>query len=108
MKLKSIFLLSPKVSYAPFLGWPPETVGMNSGREVLLPGESVGMQSTEDHEEVIVPLSVTDELHVPRVGISQVHPACVLYNLPYRLHEVTSTGDQPLCYIYIVARAQQP
>ena len=81
---------------------------MNSGREVLLPGESVGMQSTEDHEEVIVPLSGTGELYGPGVGVSQVPPGCVLYNPPYTLHEVTSTGDQPLRYIYIVARAQQP
>lgn len=104
-KSRSILLPSPDVPYAQLLGGPPETAGMRSGCVVLSPGESVGLHSTNENEEFIVPLSGTGQLHVPGVGTFEINAGCVLYNPPNTPHDVTNTGDQPLRYIYIVARA---
>ena len=101
---RSIPLPPPETGYAPLLGGPPESLNMHSGCVTLAPAESVGMHSTEDHEEMIVPLSGIGELIVEGVGRFTVQPGCVLYNPPDTLHDVVNTGSQPLRYLFIVAR----
>jgi mannose-6-phosphate isomerase-like protein (cupin superfamily) len=83
----------------------PDSAGMRSGYVRLLPGESVGLHSTEGNEEVVVPLSGTGELRSPGAETLAIHPGRVLYNPPHTPHDVVNTGSEPLCYIYIVAKA---
>ena len=104
-KSKSIPLPSADARYTILLAGFPETVSMRSGYVVLTPGETVGLHSSGEHEEVIVPLSGTGELHVPGMEAFPIKPGCILYNPPHTQHDVINTGDQPLRYIFIVANA---
>ena len=80
---------------------------MRSGIVLLQPGESVGLHSTEEKEEIIITLSGRGELSSPGGDPLAMHPGCLLYNPPQTPHDVVNTGDQPLRYIYIVAKALQ-
>ena len=101
---KSIPLPDGNEPYTRLLGGcPPDSAGMKSGRVVLAPGESVGEHSTENHEEILVPLSGIGELRIPGLPAMRVEPGVLLYNPPETLHDVVNTGDQPLSYIFIVA-----
>ncbi len=102
---KTIPFPSSDEKYAKLLGGPPETAGMKSGYVVLSPGESVGMHSTEDREEVIIPLAGKGELKVTGKDTISVAPGCILYNPPNTEHDVINTGYVPLKYIYVVAKA---
>jgi oxalate decarboxylase/phosphoglucose isomerase-like protein (cupin superfamily) len=104
-KSKSIPLPSVDARYTILLAGSPETVSMRSGYVVLSPGETVGLHTSGDHEEVIVPLSGTGELIVPGMENIPIKPGCILYNPPHTQHDVINTGDKPLKYIFIVADA---
>jgi mannose-6-phosphate isomerase-like protein (cupin superfamily) len=91
--------------YLPLLKGAPDSAGMRSGCVRLLPGESVGMHSTDGNEELVVTLSGTGELRNPDGEPIAIHTGCVLYNPPHTPHDVVNTGSGPLCYIYIVAKA---
>ncbi len=104
-KSKSIPLPTVDARYTILLSGFPETASMRSGYVVLTPGEAVGLHSSGDHEEVIVPISGSGELQVPGQEALQIKPGCILYNPPQTPHNVVNTGDQPLKYIFIVADA---
>jgi len=101
---RSILIPSSGAHYLSLLGGPPESVSMRSGYVELLPGESVGLHSTEDHEELLVPLSGYGQLTSPGVDPLPISINCVLYNPPHTPHDVVDTGDEPLRYIYIVTK----
>ncbi len=90
--------------YTRLLGGPPETSGMRSGYVVLAPEESVGFHDSNDHEEVIIPLTGTGELRFDGLDSLPVHPGCILYNPPHTGHDVVNTGKELLKYIYIIAK----
>ncbi len=100
---KSISLPEGGEHYTRLLGGcPPDSAGMKSGCVVLAPGENVGEHSTENHEEILVPLSGAGELRIPGLPVMAVAPGVLLYNPPHTLHDVVNTGVQPLRYIFIV------
>ena len=102
---RSITLPSLSEKYAELLSGPPESVSMQSGFVELLPGESVGSHSTGDREEMVVTISGKGEVTSPGMDPLPMHPGCVVYNPPQTVHNVVNSGDCPLRYIYIVARA---
>ncbi|HEY5159268.1 MAG TPA: cupin domain-containing protein [Anaerolineales bacterium] len=102
---RSIPLPSMEEKYTELLGGSPETVSMRSGCVMLMPGESVGLHSTGDNEEMVVTLSGSGELCRPGMDSLPLHCGCVLYNPPHTPHDVVNTGEQPLRYIFIVAKA---
>jgi len=104
-KSRLIFLPTPDQKYARLLGGPPESISMKSGCVLLSPGEAVGLHSSGENEEVIVPLSGSGLLIVTGMESIPVNPGCILYNPPHTQHDVINTGDQPLRYIYIVSKA---
>ena len=89
-------------SYLPLLK-PGRSVKLHSGYVCLQPGESVGEHSTENYEELLIVLSGTGEVETG--GENERRPISanqVAYNPPQTTHNVHSTGDEPLRYIYIV------
>ena len=104
-KSRSIILPPLDQKYERLLGGPPDTLGMKSGCVLLSPGEAVGLHSSGEYEEVIVPLSGSGLLIVTGMESIQAKPGCNLYNPPHTQHDVINTGDQPLRYIYIVSKA---
>jgi mannose-6-phosphate isomerase-like protein (cupin superfamily) len=72
---------------------------------VLSPGEAVGLHSTGEAEEVVVPLSGAGELRVPGQEPLEVCPGRILYNPPHTPHDIVNTGDEEMRYVYIVAKA---
>lgn len=92
--------------YVQLLGGPPETLSMRSGLVTLLPGRSVGQHSTENNEEMLVPLEGQGELHIagrPPIPIKQ---GVVSYTPPNTTHDVVNTSTSIFKYIFIVAKAQ--
>jgi mannose-6-phosphate isomerase-like protein (cupin superfamily) len=103
---RSIPLPQAEEKYAPLLNGAPETATMRSGFVKLMPGESVGLHNTGENEELVVTLSGTGELQNPGYEPLPIHSNCVLYNPPNTPHDVVNTGSEPLCYIYIVSKAE--
>ena len=101
---RSIPIPSGGTNYLSLLGGPPDSISMRSGYVELLPGESVGLHSTEDYEEMIVPLSGRGQLTSPGVDPLPITINFVLYNPPHTPHDVVNTSDVPLRYIYIVTK----
>jgi mannose-6-phosphate isomerase-like protein (cupin superfamily) len=106
LKSKSISYSQRNDKYINLLSGSPETISMRSGYVILPPGESIGMHSTGDNEEMLIPLSGTGELLVPGNENLGIHSGCVLYNPPHTQHDVLNTGNQPLKYIFIVSKAE--
>jgi mannose-6-phosphate isomerase-like protein (cupin superfamily) len=102
---RAIQLPSEDKKYLKLLGGPPETVSMQSGYVELLPGESVGLHSTGENEEMLIILSGCGELRSPEMDPLPMHMGCVLYNPPHTPHDVFNSGDQSLRYIYVVSKA---
>jgi len=102
---RSIPIPSTEDKVTQLLGGSPETVSMRSGCVLLMPGESVGLHSTGDHEEMVITLSGNGDLCRPGMDSLPLHYGCVLYIPPHTPHDVVNTGEQPLRYIYIVAKA---
>ena len=61
---KVILLPNGRESYTQILGGPPENTCLRSGCVILEPGKSVGKHSTNEYEELIVPLEGQGELQV--------------------------------------------
>ena len=91
--------------YLRVLGGPPETVTMRSGLVVLLPAESVGKHSTGAYEEMIFVLDGEGGMLLGDGSVLQLKPHVVAYCPPDTEHDVRNTGDKPLRYLYVVARA---
>jgi quercetin dioxygenase-like cupin family protein len=90
-------------NHTPLLGGPPDSISLHSGYVELMPGESVGLHSTEEKEEMIVPLSGSGELTSPGLDPLPITVDSVLYNPPHTPHDVVNTGNVPLRYVYIVS-----
>ena len=103
---RSITLPANEVNYQPILTGKPDSAGMRSGYVRLLPGEAVGLHSTDGNEEVVIPLSGTGELRSPGIPALPIQSGCVLYNPPHTPHDVVNTGNDPLCYIYVVVKVE--
>ena len=88
------------------LGGPPETLTMRSGFVVLLPSESVGKHNTGDYEEAVVVLAGQGEMRLADGTSLRLKPYAVAYCPPGTEHDVTNTGNEPLRYIYVVAKAR--
>jgi mannose-6-phosphate isomerase-like protein (cupin superfamily) len=90
----------------PLLGGPPETVTMRSGSIVLLPSKNVGKHTTGNNEEVLVVFSGSGEMRLADGTILNLKPYVILYCPPDMEHDVFNTGNEPLRYVYLVARAR--
>lgn len=88
---KSVPLPLTDAGYTCLLRNGADSVSMKSGHVVLAPGENVGGHSTQDNEEILVPLSGEGELRVPGRASMAARPGCVLYNPPQTMHDVVNT-----------------
>ncbi|MCX6832942.1 MAG: cupin domain-containing protein [candidate division Zixibacteria bacterium] len=80
-----------------------KSVGLHSGRVLLLPGKDCGRHTTGHHEELIIVLSGEGELEVTGIGRTKICSGMVAYNPPQTEHNVINTGKEPLTYVYVVA-----
>lgn len=91
--------------YLPLLQGPPATVTMRSGLVTLAPGSSVGVHSTEGFEELLVVLEGQGEMQIPEQAPLAMMAGVVVYCPPETKHGVMNTGDSPLRYVFVVAKA---
>jgi mannose-6-phosphate isomerase-like protein (cupin superfamily) len=97
--------LNDKLEYQRLLAGAPQTHGMRSGRVFLAVGESCGLHSTKDNEELLVFLAGEGQLWVGGEETSKVGNGKICYIPPNTEHNVKNTGSEPLVYIYCVAPA---
>ena len=90
-------------SYRPLLEGEPATCGMRSGRVKLATGEEIGEHSTGRHEEVLVVIDGTGQVHVEGHDPLTIRGGQEAYIPPQSTHNVRNTGEAPLRYIYVVA-----
>jgi len=90
-------------SYRQILNGEPETFGMRSGRVELARGEEIGEHSTGDHEETLVVIEGTGEVHVEGYDPLAVRGGQSVYIPPQSKHNVRNTDAPLLRYIYVVA-----
>lgn len=95
--------LNEKPENQKLLDGKPQTYGMRSGRVYLSPGQSCGLHSTKDREELLVFLSGQGELIIGQENRFQVGQGKVSYIPPQTDHDVKNTGPEPLVYVYGVA-----
>jgi len=105
-KAKKVELDISGTEYVRILGGPPESVTMRSGYVVLLPSQSVGKHSTDAFEEMVVVLEGEGEMLFGDGSVLRLKPHVVIYCPPDTEHDVRNTGERPLRYIYMVARAR--
>lgn len=99
--------LNPTASeYIHILNGPPETITMRSGLVVLLPAKSVGRHSTGTFEEAVIVFAGVGEMRITGGPTFKLKPSVVAYCPPFTEHDVINTGDKPLRYLYIVAKAK--
>jgi mannose-6-phosphate isomerase-like protein (cupin superfamily) len=91
-------------SYVSLLEGPPQTKSLHAGLVILAPGESVGVHTTADNEEMLVPLEGEGELRIAGQPPIRLKPGLVTYTPPHTEHDVVNTGTAPLRYIYITAK----
>jgi len=94
--------LNEKPENQKLLDGKPQTYGMRSGRVYLSPGQSCGLHSTKDREELLVFLSGQGELIIGQDNRFQVGKGKVSYIPPQTDHDVKNTGSEPLVYVYCV------
>jgi quercetin dioxygenase-like cupin family protein len=87
---------------------PPRSVLMRSGLVTLAPGKNVGKHTTDDFEELVIPLEGEAEMTVSGFGKLQVRQGQILYAPPGTEHDVLNIGKRTLRYIYVVSRAPKP
>lgn len=95
--------LNEKCENQRLLAGEPQTYGMRSGRVYLAAGQSCGLHSTKDREELLVFLSGQGELIIGENNRFQVGKGKVSYIPPQTGHDVKNTGSEPLVYVYCVA-----
>jgi oxalate decarboxylase/phosphoglucose isomerase-like protein (cupin superfamily) len=105
LKPKRVELDLSATEYFRILGGPPESVTMRSGYVVLLPEKSVGRHSTESFEEMIIVLDGEGEMLLGDGYVLQIKQFTVAYCPPDTEHDVRNTGNKPLRYVYVVAKA---
>ncbi len=79
----------------------PQTHVLRSGQITLIPGDSVSLHSTQEGEELIIPLSGRGQLNGPGMDRLPVEPGGMLFIPPQTWHTVVNTGDEPLVYVYV-------
>jgi quercetin dioxygenase-like cupin family protein len=104
-KPKLVTLDLTATEYLSVLGGPPESVTMRSGYVVLLPSNSVGKHNTDSYEEIVVVLDGEGEMRFGDGSVLSLKPHVVAYCPPKTEHDVRNSGDRPLRYLYIVAKA---
>ena len=102
---KTVELDLSSTEYVQILKGPPESVTMRSGLVVLQPGQSVGRHSTGIYEEMVVVLEGEGEILFGDGSVKRLTPHTVAYCPPQTEHDVRSSGNAVMHYIYIVARA---
>jgi mannose-6-phosphate isomerase-like protein (cupin superfamily) len=79
---------------------------MRAGLVVLAPGRSVGRHSTHKNEEIVIVLEGRGEMRFfsghPPVPLE---PGLAAYGPPNTEHDVMNSGDVPLRYVFVVAKA---
>jgi mannose-6-phosphate isomerase-like protein (cupin superfamily) len=98
-----VIALDEKPENQRLLAGEPQTCGMRSGRVYLTPGQSCGLHSTKDREELLVFLSGEGELIIEQDKSFQIGKGKVSYIPPNTDHDVKNTGSEPLVYVYGVA-----
>jgi mannose-6-phosphate isomerase-like protein (cupin superfamily) len=99
----SVIDLKQSTESQKLLDGEPQTHGMRAGRVYLEPGKRCGQHSTKNHEEVLVFLSGQGILLIGDQIELAVGQGRISYIPPNTVHDVKSTGDGPLIYIYCVA-----
>ena len=92
--------------FFPILAGPPETASMESGLVTLDPGKSVGVHSTKEYEELLVPLAGEGELRMPGKRAIPIKKGYAVYSPPATEHDVVNTGKTALTYIFVVAKVR--
>jgi mannose-6-phosphate isomerase-like protein (cupin superfamily) len=105
-KAKSIEIDRLATADARVLGGPPETVTMRSGSVVLLPSKSIGTHNTGDYEEAVVVLAGNGEMRLADGTVLKLKPYVVAYCPPGTEHDVMNMGNEPLRYVYVVAKVK--
>ena len=90
--------------YVRILGGPPETSTMHSGLVVLAPGKSVGKHSTEQYEELVIPLAGIGEMIITGGDTLPFGKGEVAYCPSHTEHDVVNTGTEEMRYVYVVAK----
>jgi mannose-6-phosphate isomerase-like protein (cupin superfamily) len=103
-KARSIAFPAQDLRRANLLAGPPDSGVLRSGYVRLHPGESIGLHSTHEGEEIIIPISGIGELRIPGYETLPVAPGSILYNPPETEHDVVNTGCEMLEYLYIFAK----
>jgi mannose-6-phosphate isomerase-like protein (cupin superfamily) len=85
------------------LGGPPNTIQMKSGLVSLEPGESVGVHTTDNKEELIVVMEGKGEMIFEKYDSVELAWGKNAYCPPYTTHNVFNTGSKTLRYIYVVS-----
>jgi mannose-6-phosphate isomerase-like protein (cupin superfamily) len=63
----------------------------------------VGRHSTGECEEVVIVFEGRGEMTITGGLALRLGPGSVAYCPPWREHDVTNTGSEPLRYLYVVA-----
>jgi len=92
--------------YVRILDGPPETVSMRSGYVVLQPSKTVGQHNTDSYEEAVIVLEGQGEMRLAGGRTFQLRSHVVAYCPPRTVHDVANTGQGPLRYVYVVAKAR--
>jgi quercetin dioxygenase-like cupin family protein len=90
--------------YQKVLSGPPQTVSMESGLVILAPSKSVGKHSTKSYEEAVIVFAGTGEMRITGGQTLKLKPNVVAYCPPLTEHDVVNTGQEPLRYLYVVAK----
>jgi quercetin dioxygenase-like cupin family protein len=98
--------LPDTTEYVRLLG-APDSLALHSGLVTLQPGDNCGWHSTENYEEMIICLEGTGHLESEGIGRRPLRAGQYGYNGPRTRHCVFNTSDQPMRYIYIVARVEE-
>ena len=85
---------------------PPPSVTMRSGLVTLAAGDEVGAHTTGSNEEILVILEGQGWVETEGLDERSIAAGQIAYIPPETRHNVFNRSDQPLRYIFIVARAQ--
>ncbi len=105
MEPKLIIPEEKEAGFSRILRGFPESVVMRSGLVRLRPGETVGVHSTNDREELIIVLEGKGEFLISGRDPAALHEGTFFYCPPETEHNVKNTGGNILKYVYVVSRA---
>ena len=85
------------------LSGAPETCGMRSGHQAIVPGAECGEHSTGAHEEVLVVLDGEGTARLGDGTALRMRGGQIVYIPPHTVHNIVNTSDDVLRYVYVVA-----